>query len=286
MGKRKSTKAKPTKRAAKPKAAKPKPSSSQGTSQSPEQEWHVCTSCLDPLAKELSEVTERLMFRSVMKSSPTPGTFQFLYSKHGVEFTIDWLKLHESVDFANDFEDKLFNPLRRFEKLYWRAYRTAEKTLLPKNELTCENMTTLVADRLRDGEFYRDTFPNEVLPAFHPNISPFEEPGVDLDPCFDVGMGFLHCEAYLRRISVILRAKLEKRGIPEHTIPPLVMTELMTKSLIAEIFICHRNQVDHLVLDRYYHERVGRKIRMRVEDMPRNYIDVIDSYKKRRKSQK
>ena len=49
------------------------------------------------------------------------------------------------------------------------------------------------------------------------------------------------------------------------------LTEPMTLKDIAQWFTCHRNQVRRLVLEQYWHESVGRKYRMRTEDMPAPY---------------
>jgi hypothetical protein len=48
------------------------------------------------------------------------------------------------------------------------------------------------------------------------------------------------------------------------------LTGLMTKTQIAEMFSDDRRNVDQ-ILNTYYHEKVGQKFRMQVEDMPPKY---------------
>lgn len=50
------------------------------------------------------------------------------------------------------------------------------------------------------------------------------------------------------------------------------LTEPLTWTELAELFHCHRNQVTHLILSKYPHQHIGRKCRMRVEDMPPSYL--------------
>lgn len=56
------------------------------------------------------------------------------------------------------------------------------------------------------------------------------------------------------------------------------LTPPMTRVCIAEIFNCHRNQVKTNVLDEHDHELSGRKIRMRVADMPRGWEAVAQRH--------
>jgi hypothetical protein len=52
---------------------------------------------------------------------------------------------------------------------------------------------------------------------------------------------------------------------------PPMLTEPLTKTQLGGYFTCHRNDVKKNVLDKYPHEIVGRKFRMRVADMPPAY---------------
>ncbi len=46
------------------------------------------------------------------------------------------------------------------------------------------------------------------------------------------------------------------------------LTRPMTKKELGTAFGCHRNQVGEKVLANFYHEKLGARIRMRVDDMP------------------
>ncbi len=52
---------------------------------------------------------------------------------------------------------------------------------------------------------------------------------------------------------------------------PPMLTEPLTKIQLGGYFTCHRNDVKKNVLDKYPHEIVGTKFRMRVADMPPAY---------------
>ncbi|NLF08821.1 MAG: hypothetical protein GX594_12700 [Pirellulaceae bacterium] len=49
------------------------------------------------------------------------------------------------------------------------------------------------------------------------------------------------------------------------------LTEPMSLIEIGNWFNCHRNQVRKQVLDKYWHDAVGKKYRLQVSDMPTRY---------------
>jgi exonuclease VII large subunit len=74
-------------------------------------------------------------------------------------------------------------------------------------------------------------------------------------------------------LTELLEADTEKASGKTAAIPES-LTGLMTKTNIAEMFGVSSNNADQ-ILSKYQHFKVGRKYRMRVEDMPPRYKKIF-----------
>ena len=171
--------------------------------------WHICDDCIDPLAKRLREIV--LKWNRLGSDPPAPNRIEWLYKDCRVELAINWLKLNVSVDFAKDFEEKLFAPLQQFRRLEYRACQVLE------GGLDCTSEPTV---------FYRNAIRrilDERYDWLRQNLHPDDNYDLDKDVIFceigdpytEIEQAFGRAVKYLGEVSAILRAKSSKRSAVE-----------------------------------------------------------------------
>jgi hypothetical protein len=135
-----------------------------------------------------------------------PHSLRSLYREHNAEFAVTWLKICVSVDFAKDFESKLFQPLHKLLNLDHRACR-----LLNGQD---------VDDADKDGE---TTWRHYAIPqAIEMEYEELRRNERDYPPAdgfierqSDLELEFTDTVTYLRQVSHILRAKMQGKGVTD-----------------------------------------------------------------------
>jgi len=135
---------------------------------------------------------------------PSPDQIEWLYEAHHLDALVTWMKLGASVEFAEDFEATLLNPLREFQRLSFRACQILDGDMEgASTEAKCHRhpVTTAIDRRyalLRD------------LPDDQGEEARFSDPVLKEieDPYVVVHQQFQQAVKYLGQVEVSIRAKL------------------------------------------------------------------------------
>ena len=205
------------------------------------------------------------------------------------DFAINWLKVHLSIDFANEFELTVMGPAYRLSELEDRACQMLDNPgIMVPPALRC----ILFARRCRVVNMVllgRYKYLRETLePEKWRNLEPSEDRILWelISGHVDVRQAILRALSYLNDMDIILEARFNETDIDPNAVSSHRWTAPMTKTTIADIFICHRNRVDEQVLSTHRTKPVGSRICMLVEDMPPDWRLAIEKHKKRIKRRK
>lgn len=232
-----------------------------------EKPWHICDDCLAPLQNDLSafvnrfhrpfdvlkqvrlesefsEVTESVAYAADEKEDllnallreigeqtrpPCSEEVEVIYSRYDIDMAAEWLGFSISVDYGNHFKQRLFEPLKRFSALEFKAQQIIngdigrDETDYVRYALQllenrhCELLRSL-ASELGIGR-------RPELHEMPEEMRQFEKQILDEYAC--VEKEFRETVAYLNRISALVLAKLLRANVPEED--PLTPTQSRNK---------------------------------------------------------
>lgn len=166
--------------------------------------WHICDDCLTPMEKELGEIVRKWRTLAKDGGTPYPGMIEWLYKKHDVEFVVTWLKLCVSVDFADDFERTLFDPLKKLQSLHAKVLQF-DRSLYFTGQTIKEFLDKRYELHRKRGHSREDISDKE--------LEYVENADSEIEHLF------LYAIRYLQQVAAVLRAKLRGKGIKITDIP-------------------------------------------------------------------
>ena len=220
---------------------------------------------------------------------PTVDDLDLAYDVCDFDFAVNWLKVHLSIEFANEFKSTVMGPADRLCALEDRACQmldipgimvppALQRCILAQRSLFVQRARAVNIVLLGRYKYLRET----LKPEKWRSLDPMED-GILwklIRAHADIEQEVMSVLDYLNYMDIILEAKFSDTEIDQKAVPPGQRTVPMSKTTIAEIFTCHRNQVDE-ILSRYWHEEIGSRSRMLVADMPDTYPHAIDRHKER-----
>jgi len=196
--------------------------------------WNVCKDGIDPLADDLKSLAIRWNY---LKNPASVSDVDDLYSKHRLAAIVDWLRFHQSVEYAEHFKTTLLGVRARFAALNFKACQIfngdegREETTWVRHAIhqVMDRHYAELRRRFPNHENHpeRDELPDDLL-AFEVEV---------LDEYTLIEQQFHAIVGYLRRASAMIADKAKVVAVPDsEEIPPELLSKHYTPTELARLY--------------------------------------------------